>query len=106
MPTMVRLNLLLTICNWLLVTLICVPEYMKYILHLIYMYFKRNIYLCTLLSGPDMWATDYPGCAGENQSPINIVEDEAKYKDLTVVLEGYSTAIQYDISNNGHTSKK
>ena len=59
--------------------------------------------------GPDTWPhnTEFPSCAGEFQSPINIIDEETIYDDS---LKPFNFSnlyeyIFYNCSNNGHTGR-
>ena len=53
------------------------------------------------------WATDYPTCGGDRQSPVNIDSDDvfpADYSDFTFSLN-YKILQKGMIENNGHSRK-
>ena len=59
--------------------------------------------------GPDVWKIEYQtSCGnGQKQSPINIITAATAYDSTLadITFNNYSTQIQWNISNNGHTSK-
>ena len=55
--------------------------------------------------GPDTWSDRYPSCAGQYQSPINILTACTKYKSFSSFQfsTGYSQSEHFSIENNGLT---
>ena len=56
--------------------------------------------------GPDVWIHEYPSCAGNLQSPINIDTKKATF-DLKLShfhFFNYDKILFWNITNNGHTS--
>ncbi|CAF1650620.1 unnamed protein product [Rotaria magnacalcarata] len=58
-------------------------------------------------NGPDVWKENYPTCAGENQSPINIrtrctvFQPFSRFEFTSIYYE----PIKFNLTNNGHTIK-
>jgi carbonic anhydrase len=55
--------------------------------------------------GPDVWSERYPSCAGQSQSPINILTACTSYKNFTPFAfgAGYNEQHNFTLQNNGHT---
>ncbi|MCJ8740776.1 hypothetical protein PDJAM_G00062750 [Pangasius djambal] len=55
---------------------------------------------------PSQWAKDFPGCGGQNQSPINIVTHKARHDPrLTpIIFEGYTETLNVTVQNLGNTA--
>ena len=59
-----------------------------------------------LVAGPKHWADSYSECGGRKQSPIDIKQGEATYKDIgNLALSGYDITAGhvFQLENNGHT---
>ncbi|CAM4827616.1 unnamed protein product, partial [Rotaria magnacalcarata] len=56
-------------------------------------------------NGPDVWYERYPKCAGQLQSPINILTACTTHKNFTPFTfgAGYNKEHNFTIKNNGHT---
>ena len=58
--------------------------------------------------GPDVWKIEFPTSCGNGlkQSPINIITASTAYdsKLADITFNNYSTTIQWNVTNNGHTS--
>ncbi|CAF3332999.1 unnamed protein product [Rotaria socialis] len=56
-------------------------------------------------NGPDVWHERYPNCAGQLQSPIDILTACTTYKNFTPFTfgAGYNEEHNFTIRNNGHT---
>jgi len=59
--------------------------------------------------GPDYWKEEFPNTCGigQKQSPINIITAATAYDSTLadITFNNYSSQIQWNITNNGHTSK-
>ncbi|CAF0825120.1 unnamed protein product [Adineta steineri] len=55
--------------------------------------------------GPDIWSDYYPLCAGNSQSPINILTACTKYRNLKPfqLTSSYDEKHYFTLRNNGHT---
>jgi carbonic anhydrase len=56
--------------------------------------------------GPDVWAREYPGCSGSQQSPINIITDNVVFDPSLNPINflNYDQDIYWNMSNDGRTS--
>ena len=60
------------------------------------------------ISGPHTWSAHYPEAAGDSQSPIDIVPDEAVFdSDLSThpIRISYLTEENFEIQNTGESFK-
>ncbi|GAA43377.2 Carbonic anhydrase 6 [Clonorchis sinensis] len=61
--------------------------------------------------GPEKWAASYPECAGQFQSPIDLVDAEVKYNSslktvkMLQLSEVRIEQLSLDLSNNGHSAQ-
>ena len=59
------------------------------------------------ISGPDVWPhlEQFPSCAGEFQSPIDIISEEAIYDEILrpFNFSSLNKLITWNTTNNGHT---
>lgn len=55
--------------------------------------------------GPDIWSEFYPSCAGQSQSPINILTACTTFQDLPSFsfAPAYDEPFNFTVQNNGHT---
>ncbi|OON21158.1 carbonate dehydratase, eukaryotic-type, partial [Opisthorchis viverrini] len=62
-------------------------------------------------NGPEKWAASYPNCAGQFQSPIDLVDAEVQYNSslkTVKMIRMNETGIEQlslDLSNNGHSAQ-
>lgn len=56
-------------------------------------------------NGPDVWSEKFPICAGQFQSPINILTACTVYKNFTPFefQSGFTERHNFTLLNNGHT---
>jgi carbonic anhydrase len=55
--------------------------------------------------GPDTWSDHYPLCAGQAQSPINILTSCTHYRNIAPFnfTSAYDKEHKFTVKNNGHT---
>lgn len=55
--------------------------------------------------GPDVWSEMYPECAGQSQSPINILTACTIYKDFPPfsLSANFNSTLNFTLTNTGNT---
>jgi carbonic anhydrase len=70
---------------------------------------KKASFTQTLIKGPDVWPhlSEWPNCAGNRQSPININDNEAEYDSSLTEINfiNYEKSTNWNCTHNGHTGK-